>query len=139
MKSKPGIGRDAWIGVARGIALAVLAWLALGFVLFSCSDVRGATLRVRATAPTTLNDGTCDAPIFSVARDSIWLVFDVQGRAPDSVRVAPGDSVTRAWTVAPGDYVVRCYARNSAGAGCKTSIVAAAPAPPASPSLQQIP
>ena len=85
------------------IALVALAAL----ILTSC----GATLAVRGTAPTQLNDGTCTAPILSLAATLQMVHAQVLGRGlEDSVLVMPGAAFAFSWAVPAGDYPVRVWA-----------------------------
>lgn len=101
-----------------------LAFLCAAFALMLSSC--GATLRMSATAPNQLNDGTCSVPALSAATpgSSCWMHFRYEGPATgeDSVLAVVGTLATVQRTVAPGTYRVIGWASNAGGAGCRDTI-----------------
>jgi hypothetical protein len=83
--------------------LAVVALAAL--LLTSC----GATLTVRGTAPTQLNDGSCATPVLSPASSMMMVHARAGTSREDSVAVLPGNLFTFTWQVPAGGYPIRCW------------------------------
>lgn len=98
--------------------------------LSSCS----ATLRVQATAPTADNDGTCAVPVLIAAGVGAprMMHFQYAGAAAgeDSIATTAGTTVVFARSVPAGSYVVRAWASDAGGAGCRDSILVSLKAPP---------
>lgn len=103
--------------------------------LSSCS----ATLRVKATAPTNDNDGTCAAPVLYGTPVGTPRVVHFAWTGPaageDSITTTAGALVTYSRTVPPGMYTVRVWASDAGGVGCDTTTTTVVKAPPARPTL----
>ncbi len=115
----------------KAILLAGLLLVALT----SCS----ATLRVKATAPTNDNDGSCAAPVLYAVPAGTARVMHFAWTGPasgeDSVATTAGTLVTYSRGVPPGTYTVRTWASDAGGAGCDTTATVVVKAPPARPTL----
>jgi len=102
----------------------------LGLVLSSC----GATLLVRGTAPSQLNDATCAARVLSIASSLQWVHAQVVSRGlEDSIAVMPGAVFAFSWQLPAGSYPVRVWASIAARpelVGCDTTATIEAPARP---------
>ncbi len=107
-----------------------------GLVLGSCA----ATLAVKGTAPTQLNDGPCTAPVLLPATSTQKVHAQVLGTAKeDSVTANPGTPFSFSWQVPAGTYSVRVWSTIAASpwlVGCDTTASFQAGAPPHKPSLQ---
>ena len=94
----------------------------------------GATLRLRATAPTADNDGSCGAPALFAAPAGAPRVVHFQWSGPaageDSVSTTAGTLVSIVRTVPPGTYTVRGWASDAGGAGCDTTLTVTVKAAP---------
>ncbi len=113
-----------------------IAVFALGALvaLSSC----GSALRVKATAPTQDNDGTCSAPVlYPAGAVPRMMHFAYSGpvAGEDSIATTAGTTVTFTRTVPPGTYTVRAWASDAGGPGCDTTTVVVVKAPPARPTL----
>lgn len=116
----------------RALALCGLLLLAL-----SCSS---ATLRMRATAPTQDNDGTCAVPVLIAQPAGVARVVHFRWTGPsageDSVATTGGALVTLSRQVTPGAYWVYAWASDSGGVGCADSLRLVVKSPPWKPVLQ---
>lgn len=111
--------------------------LMLGFVIMSGC---GATLTMRATAPTQLNDAlSCTVPaILSAAPEgsvcTMHFVWTGPSSGEDSVATTIGSPVSLSRQVQPGTYTVRAWPTNLLGglynAGCDTTITKVVGGPP---------
>lgn len=110
----------------RLAAALVLSIAALG----SCS----ATLAVKGTSPSQLNDGTCTAPILTPATSLQVVHAQVVGQArEDSVSVMPNVPFTFSWQIPAGSYPVRVWVTISGRpdlVGCDTTATIQAPSKP---------
>lgn len=101
----------------------------------------GATLTMRATAPTSLNDAvSCTVtPVLSSAPAGSACVVHFAWSGPssgeDSVATTVGTPVTLTKTVQPGTYTIRGWASNTLGGayavGCDTTVTKIVGGPPA--------
>ena len=100
----------------------VLGLCVVAIIVGGCmSCAHAATLRVAMTAPALDNGGACGVgAILIPASDSVWVFVQATG-INDSVRVVPGASVVRTFTVPPGNYSVRAYAARFLKDGTKVS------------------
>jgi len=109
--------------------------LLLLIALSSCS----ATLRVKATAPTNDNDGTCAGPVLVAMPAGTPRVMHFAWAGPvsgeDSISTTAGTLVTFSRGVPPGIYTVRTWASDAGGVGCDTTATFVVKAPPARPTL----
>ena len=99
------------------------AVLLLMLLLSSCA----ATLRVRATAPLEVNDGTCEAPVLYPAAAGAPLVLHLRWSGPASGEDSLTTQAGLTWdfsrgNLPPGAYTVTAWASNLGGAGCDTTI-----------------
>lgn len=109
--------------------------IALCSLLLLAGCANAATLRLQATAPATLNAGSCSVPMLSPAPSSwaMYLHFAWSGPSAgeDSVSCLPGEPVTFTRAVIAGTYTVRAWPSNIYGAGCDTTISRTIGDPPA--------
>lgn len=110
----------------RLLAIALFAAIAVS----SC----GASLRMSATAPSQLNDGTCSVPALLSATpgSSCYVHFRYEGptTGEDSVLTTVGTLVSVSRTVTPGSYRVIGWASNAGGQGCRDTIQSTVTAAP---------
>lgn len=113
--------------------------LLMSLILLAALTSCGATLRVKATAPTNDNDGSCAAPVLYAAPAAAPRVLHFAWTGPvsgeDSVTTTAGTLVTYTRGVPPGTYTVRAWASDAGGPGCDTTTVVVVKAPPAKPTL----
>ena len=116
----------------RKICLLAAALCVAGNV---CAD----PLRVRCTAPTHNNTGTCSAPVLNSAAgtDSLWVIFTVVPVPPtnasarrDSVWRRPGGSIDITYNMPRGNYTItalpgRKRSNGKMAYGCPSQIVGA--------------
>jgi len=108
----------------------LFALLALGLIGSSCA----ATLRLSGTAPTQDNiSQSCSAPILT-ARGSAPVAVHFAWSGPvtgeDSLLTVTGALITFTRNLPAGSYLVRCWASDSGGVGCDTTLAVNLKGPP---------
>jgi hypothetical protein len=106
-------------------------------LLTSC----GATMRVRGTAPSMDNDGTCAVPLLypmPAVNPALKIHFAWTGpvSGEDSLAVTPGAPFTFQRSSAPGTYSVRVWATDAGGVGCDTTITTVVKGKPDKPRME---